>query len=137
WRIVDSVAGRDGSTLVSSIEGLRFMTGNTTTVLTYGAPAAPEPAGKAGDAQVLPLPADLDDAFVLPALAEGEPLVLPGLEAFKPADAPLVLPGTGDEAPLFLALGARLAPAGGWMAVIDDQGRLLADPGRHGDDWMA
>ncbi|HYC96394.1 MAG TPA: hypothetical protein VEB62_00415, partial [Brevundimonas sp.] len=103
WRIVDSVAGRDGSTLVSSIEGLRFMTGNTTTVLTYGAPAAPEPAGKSGDAQVLPLPADLDDdAFVPPALADGEPLVLPGVAAIKLADEPLVLPGTGDT-PLFLA----------------------------------
>ncbi|HYC97712.1 hypothetical protein, partial [Brevundimonas sp.] len=80
--------------------------------------------------------ADLDDdAFVPPALADGEPLVLPGVAAIKLADEPLVLPGTGDT-PLFLALEARLAPAGGWMAFIDDQGRLLADPGRHGDDWM-
>jgi len=98
-------------------------------VLTYGAPAAPEPAGKAaGDAQVVPLPADLDDAFVLPAL--------PDLAAFNPADEPLVLPGTGDEAPLFLALEARLAPAGGWIALLDDQGRLLGDADLRSDDWM-
>ncbi|HYC96794.1 calcium-binding protein, partial [Brevundimonas sp.] len=132
YRVVDSVGGRDGSTWVDSVELLRFMTGNTTTVLSYAppVPAPLEPAAKAGGdtAQVLPFLAE-DDAFAPPAPPADQPLVLPGVED------PLVLPGT-DEAPLFLALEARLAPAGGWIAFIDDQGRLLGDADLRSDDWM-
>jgi len=36
YRVVDSVAGRDGSTFVNSVETLRFLSDGTTTVLTYG-----------------------------------------------------------------------------------------------------
>ncbi|GAA0653566.1 calcium-binding protein [Brevundimonas lenta] len=61
WRIVDTVAGRDGSIYVESIESLRFMTGNTKTVLTYGAVAAQELSAKDAGPLVSPLPAD--DAF--------------------------------------------------------------------------
>ena len=39
WRIVDSVADRDGSTYVESIEQLRFLTGNTTLALVPAAAA--------------------------------------------------------------------------------------------------
>ena len=39
WRILDTVAGRDGSTFVLSIETLRF-SNNTTQTLTYPSPAA-------------------------------------------------------------------------------------------------
>ena len=107
YRVVDSVAGRDGSTFVDSIETLRFMTGNTVTQLSYP-PAAPEAAGKGGEdgAQVLPGPAfdKTGDAFVLPALPDDQPLVLPGLEAVKAGDQPVVLPGADDLAPLTVLL---------------------------------
>ncbi|MBB4082851.1 beta strand repeat-containing protein [Brevundimonas lenta] len=89
WRIVDTVAGRDGTIYVESIEAVRFLTGNTKTVLTYthGA-AAPEPSAK--DAGPLVSPLQDDDAFVLPALADkAGPLVLPVQDdlAFDGADA--------------------------------------------------
>src|SRR5690606_24413300 len=55
WRIVDSVAGRDGSTWVESVEVLRFLDGNTTTVL--GAQAGPTgPAGAKDDPGPLVIP---------------------------------------------------------------------------------
>ena len=87
YRIVDSVAGRDGSTLVTSIEVLRFMTGNTTTALAYppaGAAPLAEGQDKAGaDGGALVSPLHDEDAFVLPDLVAGKgagagPLVLPG-----------------------------------------------------------
>ncbi|GAA0653556.1 beta strand repeat-containing protein [Brevundimonas lenta] len=60
WRIVDTVAGRDGSIYVESIESLRFLTGNTKTVLTYGVAAAEAVSAKAF----------IDDAFVLPTTGD-------------------------------------------------------------------
>jgi Ca2+-binding RTX toxin-like protein len=112
WRIVDSVSGRDGSTYVESIEVLRFLSGNTTTVLVPGAaPAEAEPGDKFED-----------DAFVLPALPDDQPLVLPGLDVFKAGGEPLVLPGAGEAAPLFAALEARLPFAGDWAITLDVEG---------------
>src|SRR5690606_19410658 len=117
WRIVDSVAGRDGSTWVESVKVLRSLDGNTTTKLDYPPAGSMPEAGGAGskgsEALVSPL-ADDDlaplvlpglneaatvkagdrDAFVLPALDDDQPLVLPGLETSKAADEPMVLPGT-------------------------------------------
>ena len=48
YRIIDSVAGRDGSTYVYSIETLRFETGGTSLALSYAPPQAPlEPVDNA------------------------------------------------------------------------------------------
>ena len=80
-------------------------------------PAASEPAGKAAD------------AFVLPALPDDQPLVLPGLEAFKSGEEPLVLPGT-EQTPLFVALEARLDLSADGLRLLDpfDQVRDTVDP---------
>jgi|GEM_PF-2056478 len=106
YRIVDSVAGRDGSTLVTSIEVLRFMTGNTTTALAYPpAGAAPLAEGQdktVADAGPLVSPLHDEDAFVLPDLAAG-----------KGADAgPLVLPGAVNDDAVWSFGAARHAMAG-------------------------
>ncbi|GAA0652777.1 beta strand repeat-containing protein [Brevundimonas lenta] len=88
WRIVDTVAGRDGTIYVQSIEAVRFLTGNTKTVLTYTHAGSPELSEK--DAGPLVSPMLADDAFVLPALADkAGPLVLPVQDdlAFDGADA--------------------------------------------------
>ncbi|GAA0655121.1 VCBS domain-containing protein [Brevundimonas lenta] len=60
WRIVDSVAGRDGSTYVEDIDFLRFDVGGT--LVSLAGLSAPEPDAKAFAAQVMPLA--LDDAFL-------------------------------------------------------------------------
>ncbi|GAA0646343.1 M10 family metallopeptidase C-terminal domain-containing protein [Brevundimonas lenta] len=76
WRIVDTVAGRDGTIYVESIEAVRFLSGNTKTVLTYTHAAAPELSAK--DVGPLVSPMLADDAFVLPALDDkAGPQVLP------------------------------------------------------------
>jgi hypothetical protein len=137
YRVVDSVAGRDGSTFVDSVEVLRFMTGNTSTVLTYAppGPAPLEPVIKDAGAQVLPSLVD-DDGFVLPALPDDQPLVLPGAEALKLDGDPLVLPGVEIETPLYLNLEARLALSGHGMPTLDD-GRIDGEPTHRGDDgWL-
>ncbi|NJC41309.1 serralysin [Brevundimonas alba] len=101
WRIVDSVAGRDGSTFVTSIEVLRYAN-NTTTTLTYGAPAPLEPAAKDGGMLVLPTLVDDKDLFgpqVLPI--QDDFLVLPDTfvdAAAKDWDDAQVLPGAADDA---------------------------------------
>lgn len=86
WRIVDTVAGRDGSTFVTSIELLYFVTGNGTTVLTYppSASAAAE-LGKEAGALVFPPPGD-----------DGAPLVIPATNASKGWDDMQVLPQADD-----------------------------------------
>ncbi len=124
WRIVDSVDDRDGSTYVESVEVLRYAN-NTITVLSYPPPAAdaPEPAGKGqGDGAQMP-PSLLDDkgydAFVLPALPDDGPLVLPGQEASKAGEEPLVLPGLDDPPPLFVALEARLDLSADGLRLLD------------------
>jgi Ca2+-binding RTX toxin-like protein len=93
WRIVDSVAGRDGSTFVQSIELLRFVTGNTSTVLTYpSADAAAGPADLQDGLQVLPGLDDFvlppSDAFdAVPSKAWGDMQVLPGVDGQDPGYA--------------------------------------------------
>ncbi|NJC39794.1 Ca2+-binding RTX toxin-like protein [Brevundimonas alba] len=137
WRIVDSVAGRDGSTFVTSIEVLRYAN-NTTTTLTYGAPAPLEPAAK--DGEMLVLPTLVDDGLVLPAIADDQPLVLPGAEALKFADEPLVLPGADETGPLFLGLEARLEGHqsffGDWMMTLDPDGQLAGLPAYRENGWF-
>jgi serralysin len=76
WRIVDSVAGRDGTTTVSSVEVLRF-SDNTSRILTYPASAALEPTGKEEVGVPLVLPGVVDDGFVVDKFGD-LPLVLPG-----------------------------------------------------------
>jgi hypothetical protein len=72
YRIVDSVAGRDGSTFVDSVEVLRFVN-NATTILTYppAAPASLETGAKDG-ALVSPLIDDGDGFGPLVSPAEGD-----------------------------------------------------------------
>ena len=89
-------------------------------------------------------------AHLLSGGIDGGPLVLPGADAGKFDDGPLILPGPGDfddlpqvlpgpedATPPHLALEARLALAGGWMATLDEQGRLTGEPAHRLDpDWM-
>ncbi|RZJ43525.1 MAG: hypothetical protein EON86_05055, partial [Brevundimonas sp.] len=80
YRIVDTVAGRDGSTFVSSIETLQFTTGATTRTLTYSpAPAPLESIAKTGftDAQVLP--GVIDDSFLDLGGTDFGPQILPAV----------------------------------------------------------
>ena len=146
WRVVDSVAGRDGSTYVESVEVLRFLTGNTSTFLSSPPPASGAieagPGAKSFEDGPQTLPGaidakDWDDAFVLPALPDDQPLVLPGEEAFKFAFEPQVLPGA-DEAVArpFLDLAARLAHAGDWVLPSDPDHGLSLGEARRDDDWM-
>jgi serralysin len=112
YRIIDSVAGRDGSTFVESIEVLRFMTGNTTTVLTWppAAPAAQEPADKGVEALVSPL-----------AEQDLEPLVIPGADAVAKGWRDMqVLPTADDD---FLLTSDAAATKG-----ADDM-QVLPQPG--------
>ena len=154
WRIVDSVAGRDGSTYVESVEVLRFLTGNTTTLLVPAAPAEDGTADKGHPAQVsplaegedhfgplvLPVESDArswDDPFVLPSAPDDQPLVLPAAEADKFADDALVLPGAeGPAHPLFADLEMRLELNGDRMLILGPDGRLIDEPALRGVDWM-
>ncbi|NJC41137.1 microcystin-dependent protein [Brevundimonas alba] len=139
YRIVDNVAGRDGSTFVTSVEVLRF-SNNTTTTLVYppAGPAPLEPSEKGAGAQVLPTVHD--DGFVLPAIVDDQPLVLPGAEALKFIDEPLVLPGADDTDPLFLPVDARLdshhAFIGDWMITLDPDGQLAGLPAYRENGWF-
>ncbi|NJC42566.1 hypothetical protein GGQ87_002861 [Brevundimonas alba] len=113
---------------------------NTTTTLTYGAPAPLESAAKAANGpQVIPT-VFVDDGFVLPAIVDDQPLVLPGAEAFKFADDPLVLPGAEDPGPLFVGLEARLEShlpfVGDWMIALDPDGRLAGLPAYRENGWF-
>ena len=74
------------------------------------------------------------DAFVLPAVPDGEPLVPPGLEAFKAGDGPLVLPGTEPATLPFLTREARPPFAGDGTFVLDPDGGL--PDGTAHRDWM-
>jgi len=115
WRIVDGVAGRDGSTYVESIEVLRFVSGNTTTALTYPppAPATTEATDKGTEALVLPLAEEPSDPLVLPRAetldlvkgwqdmqvlphAADDFLPIPGETPLKGWDDRQVLPGAGE-----------------------------------------
>lgn len=99
WRVVDNVAGRDGTDLLYGVESVRFADG---TVLVLGQQAA-EPTF-----EVMPLsPTDkelIEDPFVLPPLSDDKAddgaLVLPPLTGKgEMVNEPLVLPGI-DTAPL-------------------------------------
>jgi hypothetical protein len=94
YRVVDAVAGRDGSTFVESIEVLRFLPNNIVRLLTYPPTlSAPDVAEKAAPdtaaPQVQPL---LDDGFLdLKGRGHGgEPLVQPGLPSDWSGDAGVV-----------------------------------------------
>lgn len=82
--------------------------------------------------QILPQPSseDVDGFLILPAVPDGQPLVLPRLETLEDTDQPLVLPGAEDPTPLFLALDARLDVSRDWIRAIDSEiaPRL--------DDWI-
>ncbi|RZJ44348.1 MAG: hypothetical protein EON86_03490 [Brevundimonas sp.] len=100
YQVVDTVNGRDGTTLVSGVEQLQFS--NITSFLSpITAPALSEKAGGA-----LTLPTLVDDDF-LPVMKSGhdQPLVLPGgddLYLFdKHFDEALVLP-TAEDALAFM-----------------------------------
>ncbi|MFC7378808.1 Ig-like domain-containing protein [Brevundimonas sp. GCM10030266] len=102
YRIVDSVAGRDGSTFVLSMELLMYSNGSTQ-VLTYPVIPAAQPTDGATDkSERQVLPAIVDDA-VTAKDAVDQPLVLPGLPNdgfvdYKGAIAePLVQPDVFDD----------------------------------------
>jgi hypothetical protein len=138
WRIVDSVGGRDGSTFVQSIELLRFVTGNTSTALSYPSPVVAV-AEAAVELQVLPVRADAKigaDAFVLPLVPDDQPLVLPEFGDDKGFDAPLVLPGMDGHAPRSIDVAVDLARIGDWMLTLDPDGGLTGPHGPGHPDWM-
>ncbi|MCS6622547.1 Ig-like domain-containing protein [Roseibacterium beibuensis] len=90
------------------------------------------------DIQVLPGEADKDsDAFVLPATPDGDPLILPGMEAPKGGDEPLVLPGAEETPRPFSGLEARLALSGDQMLTLGSDGRLIDEPAYRDIDWMS
>lgn len=98
FRITDSVAGRDGTILLTGMEVIRYNNGVTEPVASPGLP----PVKGAG-------------ALVLPgesAGGDGDPLVLPALDGdaflFKDGDmGPQILPGSGEE---FFPAGRDAAP---------------------------
>lgn len=96
YQVVDTVNGRDGTTIVTGVEQLQFS--NITAFLSpISFPALSDKAG-AGP-QVQPTPAD-DDFLPVGGKAAGEPLVLPGSDDLyvfdKHAGDALVLPGVDD-----------------------------------------
>ena len=125
----------EGGWGVESIEQLRFLTGNTTTGLTYSGTL--EPLDKlSGEARVSPL---MDDPEVLPGLEDDGFLPLA-----RHADALQVLPvaETGpDGLPDLRGLAAGLLPAGERMALYLSDGLFGAghpdpmDGGRGPDPW--
>lgn len=139
YRVIDSVGGRDGSTYVESIEVLRFLSGNTSTALSYPppAPAPLEFEAKDVGAQVLPALTmnKTGDAFVLPAWPDDQPMIQSGGDASKFADGALVLPAMESGRPLVLELEARLSHSGDWMLTKSDGGLLDHDT-HHGADWF-
>nr|WP_298096258.1 calcium-binding protein [Brevundimonas sp.] len=72
YRVVDSVAGRDGSTFVNSVETLRFLSDGTTTVLTYGSNAA-QPSGSTDEGESSGQAQSGPGAFVSPHAADLPP----------------------------------------------------------------
>lgn len=88
--------------------------------------------------EVLPGPSHdkVDDAFVLPATPDDQPLEPPGLDAWKSAEEPLVLPGREAGGPLLAGLEARLAQTGDWMLALDADGGILVGPVSRPGEWM-
>lgn len=143
--------GPDGRDSLTSIEVIRFANGQVLELdrlYGHGTPVGPGADGVIPDDVLSPPPDDeppvlpalpdktgADEAFVLPALPGDDLLVLPGFEAGKWDDQPLVLPGAEEATPLFLALEARLSHPAGAMITLDDAGAM--GPTRPGhDDWM-
>ncbi|WP_439472329.1 beta strand repeat-containing protein [Brevundimonas sp.] len=91
WRVVDSVAARDGTDTLLGIEAVRFANGEVLVLSSLIPPAAtPEVMARMSDKTLF------DDAFVLPPLDDNA-LVLPDLVADKVwADLPQVLPVADD-----------------------------------------
>ena len=124
WQVVDAVAGRDGTTTVSSIELLRFAD-NTTRVLTYGAPGALEPIDKvAGE--------DFGAALISPLI--GGPEVQPFAEddfilAAK-FDGPEVLPSVFDDGTFFGTEGG--ASGLSWLIQMETEINPLVVRGPNG-----
>jgi Ca2+-binding RTX toxin-like protein len=107
WRIVDSVASRDGSTYVESIEVLRF-SNNATRTLTYGPSGALEPVDKAvGEDFGGPLVSLLTDEHLPEVLPEVQVLVDDDFILSGKIDGPEVLPAVFDE-----GLPQRLSESG-------------------------
>jgi len=107
WRIVDSVASRDGSTYVESIEVLRF-SDNTTRALTYGPSGALEPVDKAvGEDFGGPLVSLLTDEPLPEVLPEVQVLADDDFILSAKVDGPEVLPAVFDE-----GLPQRLSESG-------------------------
>ncbi|RZJ87270.1 MAG: calcium-binding protein, partial [Brevundimonas sp.] len=116
YQVVDTVNGRDGTTLVSGVEQLQFS--NLTAFLSPV--TMPLLSDKEAGPQTLPTLAD--DDFLPIGKDAGEPLVLPGSDDLyvfdKHAGDALVLPGLDD--------------AGGWdFMVTTDAGQWLGHGG-HG-----
>ncbi|GAA0640691.1 beta strand repeat-containing protein [Brevundimonas lenta] len=115
YRIVDSVAGRDGSTYVESVELLRFIAGNTTRVLTY----PPPPSGPLETSDKF-----IDDAFVLPPAADDT--AVQALPETSVLDALAARPHAG--------FGHALPWIGDWSGLpLNDHGFI---PGAHMDHWL-
>jgi hypothetical protein len=107
WRIVDSVASRDGSTYVESIERLRF-SNNATQTLTYGPSGALEPVDKAvGEDFGGPLVSLLTDEPLPEVLPEVQVLADDDFILSTKVDGPEVLPAVFDE-----GLPQRLSESG-------------------------
>ncbi|WP_442854123.1 hypothetical protein [Brevundimonas sp. Root1279] len=132
WRITDSVAGRDGSTFVTSIEVIRWVN-NQVRTLSYPPVAASigESEGKGGP-EVSPLMAADADSFVLPALASDQAQVLPSLTFADAFDGFDVAPGLADR--LFLGLEARMAHHDGGLSGFNHDG---FNAGVSNDDWLS
>ena len=120
------VKGIDGSDQLSGVEMLQFSDGSVIDL----ARQVELPPGQTGA---------VDDAFVLPALPDYEPLVLPGVVADKFAAEPMVLPGDQLAGPLeFLGLARHLPPTNDWMITLDPDGGLMGPQRTWGDDgWLS
>ena len=123
--------GPDGRDSLTSIEVIRFGDGRVLELDRVGAHLA----DGAIPNEFLISGVGGADAFVLPALPDDQPLVLPGLETLKDVDQPLVLPGVEETAPLFVALEARLDLSRDGLNLLDVDGGLCNHTPRHGD-WM-
>lgn len=154
--------GADGSDRLANVEIIRFGDGSVLELnRMYGATAdgvipadlldggpqvLPEPGGGAEGGKAVDEPevlpgASFDkagDAFVLPAVPDDQPLVLPGLEAEKFAGEPLVLPGDNGLAGQlqFDGRAAHLPPTGDWMITLDPDGGLMGPQRWWGDGGM-
>src|SRR5690606_4738503 len=139
--------GPDGGDHLTGVETIRFGDGR---VLELNRMYVPGPDGAIAEALISPastaeplvLPPPLpgmpgaDDAFVLPAVPDDQPLVLPGLEALKSGEEPLVLPGIESAPSLFLALEARLARTDDWTISLNPENGLMSEPALSHDDWI-